>query len=475
MLYIHPDECVDCGACEPVCPVEAIFYEDDVPEQWKDYTAANYEFFDDLGSPGRRVQDRQDRQGRHVRRGPAAAGDRALTTHSASAGCRTSPGTGWSRPRPGAAAHPGGIVDLSIGTPVDPVPAVVQARARGGRRRARATRSTAGTPGCARRSRLGPAGLRRRRTGFGVLPTIGSKELVAWLPTLLGLGPGDVVVIPTVCYPTLRGRGAARRRHRRSAADSLTAVGPTPKGDGWCGSTRRPTRPDGSSRRLICARSSTGPASAAPSSPVTSATCRWAGRPHRCRCCPRLRRRLHRGARVALAVQTVEPRRLPGRLRRRRSGAGRGTARGTQARRDDRPGPGPGGHDRRARRRAARGRAARPVRAGAGNSLRDALVKAGFTIDHSEAGLYLWATRGEDCWATVDWLAERGHPGRAGRLLRPHRRPARTDRADRDRRTRGRRREPASAVGTDVHRVTGGLRPLVTRAGEAGKRWCPPR
>ena len=33
MLYIHPDECVDCGACEPVCPVEAIFYEDDVPER----------------------------------------------------------------------------------------------------------------------------------------------------------------------------------------------------------------------------------------------------------------------------------------------------------------------------------------------------------------------------------------------------------------------------------------------------------
>jgi NAD-dependent dihydropyrimidine dehydrogenase PreA subunit len=52
MLYIQPDECVDCGACEPVCPVEAIFYEDDVPEEWKDYTAANAEFFTDLGSPG---------------------------------------------------------------------------------------------------------------------------------------------------------------------------------------------------------------------------------------------------------------------------------------------------------------------------------------------------------------------------------------------------------------------------------------
>ncbi len=54
MLYIHPDECVDCGACEPVCPVEAIFYEDDVPEEWRDYTPANAEFFDfdGLGSPG---------------------------------------------------------------------------------------------------------------------------------------------------------------------------------------------------------------------------------------------------------------------------------------------------------------------------------------------------------------------------------------------------------------------------------------
>jgi NAD-dependent dihydropyrimidine dehydrogenase PreA subunit len=52
MLYIHPDECVDCGACEPVCPVEAIYYEDDVPEKWADYYKANVEFFDEVGSPG---------------------------------------------------------------------------------------------------------------------------------------------------------------------------------------------------------------------------------------------------------------------------------------------------------------------------------------------------------------------------------------------------------------------------------------
>jgi ferredoxin len=52
MLYIQPDECVDCGACEPVCPVEAIYYEDDVPDDWEGYIAANEDFFVELGSPG---------------------------------------------------------------------------------------------------------------------------------------------------------------------------------------------------------------------------------------------------------------------------------------------------------------------------------------------------------------------------------------------------------------------------------------
>jgi NAD-dependent dihydropyrimidine dehydrogenase PreA subunit len=52
MLYIHPDECVDCGACEPVCPVESIYYEDDVPEHWSQYTQINADFFAGLGSPG---------------------------------------------------------------------------------------------------------------------------------------------------------------------------------------------------------------------------------------------------------------------------------------------------------------------------------------------------------------------------------------------------------------------------------------
>jgi succinyldiaminopimelate transaminase len=64
--------------------------------------------------------------------------------------------------------------------------------------------------------------------GFGVLPTIGSKELVAWLPTLLGIGTGDTVVIPPVCYPTyevgVRLVGATPVR-----TDSLVSLGPTPR------------------------------------------------------------------------------------------------------------------------------------------------------------------------------------------------------------------------------------------------------
>ncbi|MCP2280060.1 NAD-dependent dihydropyrimidine dehydrogenase, PreA subunit [Nocardia amikacinitolerans] len=60
MAYIHPTECVDCGACEPVCPVEAIYIDDDIPEAQRVFVAENARFFDEplpgrdaaLGSPG---------------------------------------------------------------------------------------------------------------------------------------------------------------------------------------------------------------------------------------------------------------------------------------------------------------------------------------------------------------------------------------------------------------------------------------
>ena len=46
MLYIDPAECIDCGACEPACPVEAIFEEEAVPDQWKEYTKKNADYFE---------------------------------------------------------------------------------------------------------------------------------------------------------------------------------------------------------------------------------------------------------------------------------------------------------------------------------------------------------------------------------------------------------------------------------------------
>jgi ferredoxin len=45
MLFIDPNECIDCGLCEPECPVDAIFMEDELPAQWKDYIAKNADFF----------------------------------------------------------------------------------------------------------------------------------------------------------------------------------------------------------------------------------------------------------------------------------------------------------------------------------------------------------------------------------------------------------------------------------------------
>ena len=44
-LFIHPDECIDCGACVPACPVEAIFALDETPEKWKNFIPVNAQFF----------------------------------------------------------------------------------------------------------------------------------------------------------------------------------------------------------------------------------------------------------------------------------------------------------------------------------------------------------------------------------------------------------------------------------------------
>ncbi len=115
-----------------------------------------------------------------------------------------------------ARAHPDGIVDLSVGTPVDPVPAVVQAALAAG----------ADWPGYP--ATAGTAAVRDAAAGWlarchdvhvdpaAVLPVIGTKEVIAWLPTLLGCGAGDVVSYPELAYPTYdvgaRLAGAGRSR-----------------------------------------------------------------------------------------------------------------------------------------------------------------------------------------------------------------------------------------------------------------------
>ena len=60
MLYIDPDECIDCGACEPECPVEAIFAEEDLPEEWSKYTEINAKYFELKDTPDEWAQYKQD-------------------------------------------------------------------------------------------------------------------------------------------------------------------------------------------------------------------------------------------------------------------------------------------------------------------------------------------------------------------------------------------------------------------------------
>ncbi|WP_026550599.1 succinyldiaminopimelate transaminase [Arthrobacter sp. Br18] len=135
----------------------------------------------------------------------------------------------WDAMRPfleKASQHPGGPVNLSIGTPVDPTPEVIRA-ALSAAADAPGYPTTHGTP--ALREAIS-AWFARRRGVPGldpqhILPTLGSKELVAWLPTLLGLGEGDVVVRPRVAYPTYD-VGALLAGATPVAADSLAELDP---------------------------------------------------------------------------------------------------------------------------------------------------------------------------------------------------------------------------------------------------------
>ncbi len=135
--------------------------------------------------------------------------------------------------------HPDGLVDLSMGTPVDPVPPLIRS-ALSAAANAPGYPLTAGTSTLRAAIADWVAAHCGAAPGFGVLPTIGSKELVAWLPTLLGVGPGDTMVIPSVCYPTYE-VGARLAGATVVRADSLTALGPARVKLVWLNSPGNPT------------------------------------------------------------------------------------------------------------------------------------------------------------------------------------------------------------------------------------------
>jgi len=305
-----------------------------------------------------------------------------------------------------ARAHPDGIVDLSVGTPVDPVPASIQA-ALAAASDAPGYPLTAGTPAL----RAAIAGWLARACGAsgtpGVLPTIGSKELVAWLPTLLGVGPGDVVVIPQVCYPTyevgVRLAGAEVVR-----SDSLTALGPDPRVKlVWINSPSNPTGrvlPREHLRKVVDWARERGAIVASdecyltlgwdeqPVSVLSDEVC--AGDYTGVIAVHSLSKRSNLagyragflGGDPAVVAELLAVRKHAGMIVPAPVQAAMIAALEDES------------HvaDQRARYESRR------------EALRTALTRAGFGIEHSGAGLYLWCTRGEDCWKTVDWLAERG-------------------------------------------------------------------
>ncbi|MEU9186426.1 bifunctional succinyldiaminopimelate transaminase/glutamate-prephenate aminotransferase [Streptomyces sp. NPDC048484] len=306
-----------------------------------------------------------------------------------------------------AAAHPGGIVDLSVGTPVDPVPELIQ----------KALVAAADSPGyptvwgtpelrdalvgwCERR--LGA----RDFTHRNVLPVVGSKELVAWLPTQLGLGPGDKVAYPRLAYPTYE-VGA-----RLARADHVAY--------------QDPTELDPAGLKLLWLNSPSNPTGRVLSLPELTRIVAWA-REHGIlvfadECYielgweadpvsvlhPEVCGGSYEGI---VAVHSLSKRSnlagyrsaflagdsaVLGDLLQIRKHGGMMTSAPTQAATVAALSDDTHVHEQRERYAARR------------QVLRDALVWHGFRIEHSEASLYLWATRGESCWDTVAHLAALG-------------------------------------------------------------------
>ena len=307
-----------------------------------------------------------------------------------------------------ARAHPDGIIDLSVGSPVDPTPDVVR-EALAAATDAHAYPLTSGTPAL-REAIVDWFGRRRGvddLTVANVLPTIGSKELIALLPLFLGIGKGDVVVQPAVAYPTYA-IGAALVGATVVASDD-PAEWPENTKLIWVNS---PGNPDGrvlDTDQLRAAVARARELGAVIASDECYAELNWASaEPTPSILDPRV---IDGNRRSVLAVYSLSKQsNLAGYRAAFVAGCSEIIA-GLLAVRKHvgliPPLPvqeamiAALGDDAHVARQRELYRARRAV-------LAPALEAAGYRIDESTAGLYLWATNGDESWATVAALAEVG-------------------------------------------------------------------
>ncbi|SEB51084.1 succinyldiaminopimelate transaminase [Nocardioides exalbidus] len=307
-----------------------------------------------------------------------------------------------------ARSHADGVCDLSIGTPVDPTPAVVQD----------ALRAATDSPGypttigleATRQAAIDWLARRHGVTGLGldgVLPVTGSKELIAHLALQLGVGAGDLVGYPELAYPTYE-VGAALAGAEAIATDSLTAFGPRTPRLLWINSPSNPSGrvlPLDHLRKVVewCRERGTTLVS-----DECYIECAWEGDAPLSILDPQVNGGSLDGL---LAVHSLSKRSnlagyrcafvagdhaLVGELLAVRKNLGLMM-------------PGPLQHAMvAALDDDAHADAQHATYAARRTALRAALEGAGFRVDHSEASLYLWATRDEDCWKTVADLADLG-------------------------------------------------------------------
>ncbi len=292
-----------------------------------------------------------------------------------------------------------------MGTPVDPTPEIVQEALRDASD-APGYPLTAGSP--ALREALTSWSRRRLGApdGIGVLPTIGSKELVSLLPSLLGLGAGDTVALPELAYPTYA-VGALLAGAKPVTYDSLLGLGPTRIRLLWVNSPANPTGQvlpvDHLAKIVAWARERDTLVvsdecylelgwDAEPVSILDPRVC--GGDPSGLLAVHSLSKRSnlagYRAAFVAgdpaLVATLLEVRKHAGLMVPAPVQAAMVAALGDDAHVAEQ----------------------RKLYAARREVLRPALEAAGLRIEHSAGGLYLWATAGEDCWTTVARLADAG-------------------------------------------------------------------